>query len=248
MSFRLIPIILIDENRMVKTRKFKDPKYLGNPLNAVRIFNEKEVDELLVIDRSAGKKKELNWTLLADLASEAFMPMAYAGGLRQEKDVDRLFATGYEKVGLRSLCHEEPVLVRKLISAYGSQAIIGILDYEIDFWGRRKPIGYPKLSLQEACQTIESLGVGELMLQSISHEGCMNGFDLGPLSEIASNLKVPLVMSGGAKDLKHIIDAKNLGASAAAVGSMCSFVGDRDSILINYPRYETLIENGLVED
>ena len=247
MSFRIIPIILVDENRMVKTKRFKDPKYLGDPLNAVRIFNEKEVDELIVIDRSAAKRSEINWPLLTNLASEAFMPMAYAGGISNSSDADKLFSIGYEKIGLRSMCFEKPEMIKDLVNAYGAQAIIGIVDYEINFWGQRKAIGYPGKSLAEVCLAIEKLGVGELLLQSVTNEGCMEGFDLANVSAIADEIKIPLVISGGAKNLAHIIEAKTQGASAVAVGSMCSFVSGRDSILINYPKRDVLREHKLID-
>lgn len=238
---RVIPVLLLRGGGLVKTVKFKDPKYVGDPINAVRIFNEKEVDEIVFLDISAtpgGRGPDFD--LLTDIAGEAFMPMAYGGGITNIDQVRRLFALGFEKVVINSAAFESPDLIRDSSQIYGSQSIVGCIDV------RRTLLGKPELysesgrlkrpiALLQHVSNLKSAGVGEILVNSIDKDGTQSGYDLKLVREVADAIDVPVVACGGASGIDDFAAAVDAGASAVAAGSLFVFYGPHRAVLINYP-------------
>lgn len=243
---RVIPTLLLRNGGLVKTTKFKDPRYIGDPINAVRIFNDKEVDELVFLDIGATTTGTgPNFDLLADIASEAFMPFGYGGGITALDQVKRLVALGIEKVVLNTAAAENPRLVEQAVSVAGSSSVVVCMDVRRNFLGRygtavrggqvatgRDPVEY--------ALAMEQLGAGELLLQSIDREGTLTGYDLELIHRVAQAVSVPVVASGGAGSLLHFRQAVQAGASAAAAGSYFVFHGKHRAVLITYPEYQEL--------
>jgi cyclase len=241
---RVIPCLLLKGAGLVKTRRFKEPKYVGDPINAVKIFNDKEVDELIFLDISATKeKRKPNFKLIHDIATESFMPFAYGGGITSISDIDKLFSIGSEKVVINTSAYHNPELISEAAKRYGNQSIVVSIDVKKNLFGKyevfiecgkknikRNPIDWAK--------HMEDLGAGEIFLNSIDNDGMQNGFDLKLITKVSQDVAVPVIASGGAWELKHLADAVNIGgASAVAAGSMFVFVGVHRAVLINYPDY-----------
>lgn len=240
---RVIPCLLLLGNGLVKTRKFKDPVYIGDPVNAVRIFSDKEVDEIVVLDIEASRDgREPNYDLIAEMAGEAFMPMAYGGGVRSIEQIRRLIRLGVEKIVINSATVSSPNLIREAADIFGSQAIVGGVDIKKTLFGGYKVMTYSgteelKIDWETHIKNLVGQGVGEIFLNSIDRDGMMSGYDIDLLSRVASKTQVPLVACGGAgtvEDLKEGI--KRGGVSAVAAGSMFVFHGKHKAVLINYPR------------
>lgn len=246
---RVIPILLLKNAGLVKTIKFQKPKYVGDPINAVRIFNDKEVDELVFLDISATPaKREPNYDLLVDIASEAFMPFGYGGGITRLDQIEKLFKIGVEKVVLNSVINENPGLISEAGKLFGSQSIVASVDVKKSFFGGQKvydKCGTRKLGvkLQEYCQQLEEMGAGEIVLNSIDHDGTMAGYDYELIKLASNSVDIPVVACGGAGNLSHFKEAINQGgASAVAAGSMFVFNGPHRAVLISYPEYNKLTE------
>lgn len=249
---RVIPVLLLQNRGLVKGVQFKNHKYVGDPINAVRIFNEKEVDELVFLDISVGiEKKDINYDLIEDIASEAFMPFAYGGGINNIDQVKKLFRIGVEKVIINSAAFLDDGFIREAVQIVGSQSIVVSVDVKKSFLGKyevfikngRVRTGYNPL---EYVLKMQDLGVGEIILNSIDKEGTGTGFDLGLTEKICSHLDIPVIASGGAKSLVDLKSAVKSGASAVAAGSMFVFHGKHKAVLITYPKYNEL--NLLFED
>ena len=239
---RVIPVLLLRGKGLVKTTKFKDPKYIGDPINSVRIFNEKEVDELVFLDISATPQgRGPDFDLLADIAGEAFMPMAYGGGIRTLEQVQKVFALGFEKVIIHAAAYETAQLVRDAVAIYGSQSIVGCLDvrrtllgrYELyTHSGQKRAAG----SVRDRALELEGLGVGEIIVNAIDRDGTQSGYDIKLVREVASAVRIPVVACGGAGGIDDFVQAvQEAGASAVAAGSLFVFVGPHRAVLINYP-------------
>ena len=237
---RIIPVLLLHQNGIYKTKQFKNPTYIGDPLNIVRIFNDKEVDELLLLDIDASiTGKDPDYKRLYDITGEAFMPIAYGGGIHKVEQVEALFSAGIEKVVLNSVLFNNLNIVESLVATYGSQSIVANIDYKRAFFrtnvyffgGKQKSHYHP---LDWAVKLAES-GVGEIILNNISREGMGNGFDLDMLKKATEQIKIPIVISGGASTLNDLNLARNNGASAMAAGSMFVFKMPHRAVLINYP-------------
>jgi cyclase len=232
----------------VKTRKFKDPVYLGDCFNTVRLFNEKEVDELIILDITASPSdRPPNIELLHDLAGECFMPAAYGGGIRTMQEMVSLFAAGFEKVSLNTSAVKNPNLIKEAAREFGSQSVVVSIDvrkkllgsYEVYINGGRDATG---LDPVVAAQRAVDLGAGEILLTAMDRDGMMDGFDLGLVQKVSSAISIPLVACGGAGSLKHIHDAIHLGgASAVAAGSYFVFMGKHRAVLITYPSRKELM-------
>ena len=243
---RVIPILLLKNAGLVKTRNFKEPKYVGDPINAVRIFNDKEVDELVFLDISATpQNKKPNFELIKDIASEAFMPFAYGGGIRTLEDIEKLINLGVEKVVLNSIAFEKPDLIRKAAEIFGNQSIVLSLDIKKTLWGGYKI--YTKCGSQKVnrnyvvfAKEMEQNGVGEIIINSIDNDGMMQGYELEIIKEISQAVNIPVVAAGGAGKLEHFKEAVDSGASAVAAGSMFVFNGPHRAVLISYPPYQEL--------
>ena len=243
---RVIPCLLLKNGGLVKTVKFKDPTYVGDPINAVRIFNEKEVDELVFLDIGATPAgKGPNFALLADIASEAFMPFGYGGGITRIDEVKRLYALGVEKVIINSTAAQTPGLITEAAAMAGSSSVVASIDVRRKWTGnytvwthsgernaRREPGEY--------AQEMERLGAGEILLNSIDRDGTMSGYDLELIARVADAVRVPVVAVGGAGELAHFREAVDRGASAVGAGSMFVFHGRHRAVLITYPEYARL--------
>lgn len=247
---RVIPVLLLENGDLVKTVKFKKRIYVGDPINAVRIFNEEEADELCLLDISE-QNKEINYDLLEDIASEAFMPLSYGGRVRTIESVKKLFRIGFEKIIFNTALIEKPDLIKEAVDYAGSQSIVASVDIKRNITGKtRCYTNCGKKSIQMEIVSylhhIESLGVGEILINSINNDGMMTGYDLETISDVCHNTKLPVICCGGAGSLKDMARAvKDSGAHAAAAGSMFVFYGPRKAVLINYPGDREQKEAGL---
>lgn len=238
----MIPVLTFDERRLVKTVRFRDPRYLGDPLNAVRLFNEKEVDEIVLLDIGATRRsREPDWEFIGDLASECFMPMAYGGGITSPDHVARILALGVEKVVLNTAAAERPAVVTEAARVYGAQAVIGAIDVKRRWTGRRaamvrsgsRSTGRDPVELARA---LEQAGAGELLVTSIDNDGVMRGYDLGLIREVAAAVSVPVIACGGAASVDDLRQAvRDGGASAASAGSLFVYQGRHRAVLVNFP-------------
>jgi cyclase len=244
---RVIPVLLLCGQGLVKTVKFKQPKYIGDPINAVRIFNEKEVDELVFLDITATPEgRGPDFDLLSDIASEAFMPMAYGGGITNLGQVRRIFELGFEKVIIDSAAYKNPKLIIEAAAIFGSQSIVGCIDVRKTLLGRYELCSVSgsikeKASLEEHIALITQSGVGELLVNSVDRDGTMGGYDLKLLREVSNAVTVPVIACGGAGNVDHLVQAVLDGqASAVAAGSMFVFMGPHRAVMVNYPERKLL--------
>lgn len=244
---RYIPCLLLSDTSLVKTVNFKNPSYIGDPTNTVRIFNEKEVDELLFLDISATpENREPNYQLLKEIADECFMPLSYGGGIKTMEQVRKIFSIGIEKVAINSSAHQNLNLITEISNVYGSQAVIGSIDIKKNWLGKYQVVsGSAKIKhnieLSEWIKALENAGVGELLITSVDKEGTWQGFDLDLIKQVTSVSKVPVIAHGGAGNVQHINDAINLGrANAVALGSMVVYQKQGMGVLINFPHKDKL--------
>ncbi len=239
---RIIPVLSLMGNKLVKTVKFKNPNYLGDPLNAIKIFNDKRVDELIVLDIEASKlKKEPNYKLIYEMAGEAFMPLGYGGGIRTLDQAKKIFGLGIEKVVLNSVIFENPSIVTQIANIYGAQSVVLSMDVKKNLIGKSRPHfnsgkEYLKEDLMAFALRLIELGVGEIILQDIERDGTFAGYNLS-LIEMLKQLPVPIVAMGGCNGIEDMKKAIASGASAIAAGSVFVYRNnDPKSILINYPK------------
>ncbi|WP_424359181.1 AglZ/HisF2 family acetamidino modification protein [Methanocella sp. MCL-LM] len=248
LQIRVIPCLLLQGDGLVKTIQFKDPKYVGDPINAVRIYNKKEVDELIFLDILASRKKSLfgpratgpRVDLIAKISDECFMPLAYGGGIKSVEQVRDILGTGVEKVSINTQAVEDPAFIRRAADIFGSQSIVVAIDakrrpdgkYEVYTHGGAKPCGIDPVS---HARRMEEMGAGEIFINSIDHDGMMNGYDQELIKSVSSAVKVPVIACGGAGRIEDFAPAVKAGASAVAAGSFFVFHGKRRAVLINYP-------------
>jgi cyclase len=247
LSARILPCLLLQNSGLYKTQQFKNPVYVGDPINAVKIYNEKEVDELVFLDISASpQKRGPQFELIARIAREAFMPFSYGGGVRSLDEMRQLFSLGVEKVILNTYVAENPSFIEAAAKEFGSQSVVISIDVKTNFWGKKEvyylsgsqsiktdPVSYAK--------KVQELGAGEILVNSIDRDGTMKGFDLELISEVAKNTDLPVIACGGAgsnEDLHRAIH--QAGASAVAAGSLFVFHGKHKAVLINYPNQEQI--------
>jgi cyclase len=238
---RVIPVLLLKNAGLVKTQKFKNPKYVGDPINAIKILNEKEVDELIFLDINASKEnKKPNLKLLNEIATECFIPLCYGGGIKTIEDIKNIISCGVEKVSLNSIAIENPDFVKSASDIFGSSTIVVSIDVKKNFWGKKiiysysgtKSTGLDPISFAVEMQ---KKGAGELLINSIDKDGMMNGYDYELIKQISKEVDIPVIACGGAGELKHLKEAIGAGASAVAAGSMFVFHGKHRAVLINYP-------------
>ena len=240
---RLIPCLLVRNHGLVKTVNFKNGKYVGDPINAVRIFNEKEVDELIVLDIDATREhREPDYILIEHLAEECRMPLCYGGGIKTAEQARRISGLGVEKVALSSSAVENPQLVSDAAACLGNQSVVAVLDvkkrttgtgYDVWIFNGEKNTGMNPMEL--GCQ-LERLGAGEIVVNSIDNDGVMKGYDQSLAEEMRRLIHVPLTILGGAgslQDIRGLFD--KFGAIGAAAGSLFVFKGVYRAVLINYP-------------
>ena len=247
-NFRIIPVVLISGSDVVKGVKFKERKYVGDPINTVKIFNDKYVDELCVLDVHASKGGHSpNFTLLREIASQAFMPLSYGGGLHNFSDVKGIFNAGFEKCILNSCNYNNLGLIEETATTFGSQSVACSVDFRRSSVSK-SPVLYSmsgstkhKFSILDFCLRLQDSGAGEIIVSAIDKDGTRSGLDIEIYREIRERLTIPLVASGGASSLEDILNLKNeVNISAVAVGDLFTFYGKRKSVLINYPKYSEL--------
>lgn len=239
---RVIPSLLVHDNGLVKTVNFKNPKYVGDPINAVKIFNEKEVDELAVFDIDATVLgKEPNYSLIERLASQSMMPLCYGGGVKTVDQAQRIFSLGIEKIALSSAVLQNPKLITEISDRVGAQSVIVVLDvkkkllggYEVYTHNGKKATGINPFKFVEEAQ---KLGAGEIVINSIDKDGQMKGYDLDLIDKIREKITLPMTVLGGAgslQDIEKVIDKH--GVIGVAAGSLFVFKGPYKAVLINYP-------------
>jgi cyclase len=242
----VIPCLLLRNAGLVKTIGFKDPKYIGDPINAVKIFNEKEVDELIVLDIEASKRGTgPNYELLADMASECFMPLCYGGGVTSVDQALRLVQLGIEKIALNTAAIADPGLVTALSEALGAQSVVVGIDVKRDWLGRHRVYDAALAELTDRSPEIYAeamvrAGAGEIFLNSVDADGVQAGYDLRLVEKVSRAVSAPVIACGGAGKLDDFSAAVGVGASAVAAGSMFVFQGRHRAVLISYPPYKEL--------
>lgn len=240
---RIIPCLLVKNGGLVKTVHFEKPKYVGDPINAVRIFNEKEVDELIVVDIDATvQNREPDYSMIKNLASECRMPLCYGGGIKTVDQIDRIISLGVEKVALSAAVLKSPDLISRAAERVGSQSIVAVMDvkkagllrrYEVFSHNGTKASG---LDPVEFAQLMEKLGAGEVVVNSIDHDGAMKGYDMNLITRVRESISLPMTVLGGAGSLKDIEELiRHMGIIGAAAGSLFVFKGVYRAVLINYP-------------
>jgi cyclase len=246
---RVIPALLLRNESLVKTVRFGKFTYVGDPANTVRIFNELEVDELLFLDITASSEnRSPNLKVLADIADECFMPLAYGGGIRSLDQAKAVFDIGFEKVSINTKATDNPALIGEIASHYGSQAVIASIDVKRDLFGRQtvRTLGGRRNTRRDPVAwavEVEKMGAGEILLTSIDREGTWEGFDLELVKRVTEAVSIPVIAHGGAGTAEHIKQVvQQASASAVALGSMVVFQKRGMGVLINFPDQNRLEE------
>ncbi len=239
---RIIPCLLVKDNGLVKTVNFKNPKYVGDPINAVRIFNEKQVDELTVLDIDASvQNREPDYRMIENLAAECRMPLCYGGGIKTPEQAQRIFSLGVEKIGISSAAVHDSSLITKIAERVGSQSVVVIIDvkhkllggYEVYINNGKKATGKNPFDF---AKHLEELGAGEIVVNSIDQDGVMKGYDMALVEKIRSVTSLPLTVLGGAGTVQDIGKLINkFGIIGASAGSLFVFKGIYKAVLISYP-------------
>lgn len=246
-NIRIIPVLLLKENGLVKTVKFKSPKYIGDPINTIRIFNEKEVDELFVLDINATpERSEPNYQMIEDIAGEAFMPVAYGGGIKNIEQIRKIFSLGVEKVVINNAVFENKQLLVEAVSEYGAQAIVVCIDCHRTITGKHELFTHSgtnkrKVKVDEYLENLSGYDVGEILVNSIDRDGTQRGYDIELLKKVSSKVTCPVVACGGAGSIEDFVEAISKGhVSAVAAGSLFVFKGKHKAVLISYPDRKSL--------
>lgn len=238
---RLIPVLTLAGDKLVKTVQFKKPNYIGDPVNAVKIFNDKMVDEVVLLDITATKeKREPNYDKIEEICSEAFMPFAYGGGVQKIEQIQKLFQLGIEKVVLNTALATNLNLVKEAVAIFGSQSIVASIDVKKNLFGKYFAYTHSgkikvKQALNDYIQLIEKEGVGEIFLNSIDRDGTYQGYDIELIKAVSESIDIPLVACGGAGGIEDFNKGIIAGASAVAAGSFFVYRSKNKGILINYP-------------
>ncbi len=250
LTSRIIPVLLIDKGELYKTINFRNPRYVGDPLNTVRILNEKEVDELIILDISSTKNNsKIDWELISHISKECRMPLCYGGGVNSLEKVERLISIGVEKVAIGYSSFSEPELIKKAVKSVGRQSIVGIMDVsKFGFLGKYEVVVLngtkrTRMTPLEYSKYLLDLGVGEILLQNVDLDGSMKGFDEDLVDKVYKNINVPLTILGGAgslTDLKSLI--KKFRVLGVAAGSIFIFKGKHKAVLVTYPNQEQKLE------
>ncbi|MFN5213248.1 MAG: HisA/HisF-related TIM barrel protein [Bacteroidota bacterium] len=237
---RIIPLLLLHNNGLVITKKFSNPHYIGDPVNILKIFNEKFADEIFIADISCRQlKKEINYSLLSEMASEAFMPVTYSGGIQRISDIERIIACGIEKVCINSYAANKSFL-KEACQIFGSSTIASVVDVGKNWLGKIRPFSHQgkkqiDSSLIDYVKYLEDCGVGEIVIQDIQRDGIRSGYNLPLLKEVLQQVNTPVIVAGGAKDYNDLKSAILAGAAGAAAGSLFAYSGAMNAVLINFP-------------
>jgi len=238
---RVIPSLLVRSGGLVKTTKFTKPKYVGDPINAIRIFNDKEVDELIVLDIDASKMGSApNFELIREFASECFMPLCYGGGIRTLDHAKELFSIGVEKISLQTAALKDLRIVSEIANYAGSSSVVVSIDVKKNWRGREDVQSFCSIKLEnnnvlDLLRSAVDAGAGEILLNCVDNDGLMCGMNLELIRKMASEVDIPVVAAGGAGSMSDIRAAIDAGASAVAVGAMFVFHGPHRAVLITYP-------------
>ena len=245
---RIMPCLLLKDKRLVKTVKFKNPAYVGDPINAVKIYNDKEVDELVVLDITATEKGKIDFELLKDFTSECFMPLTYGGGVKKVEDFQHLYAIGIEKVVVNTLLIDNPEVVKEAANKYGNQSVVASIDVKRDLNGKFVIFSYANrdinMSFEEYLKYVLRLNVGEIFITSVDQEGTWEGFDNDLISNVNRLVEVPIIANGGCgnkEDLKTVLYDNDV--QAAAIGSMAVYQKKNMGVLIRFPKRKEIIKN-----
>lgn len=247
---RVIPCLLLKEKGLVKTSQFRNPVYLGDPLNIINIFNKKMVDEMIILDIDASKNSNSpNFELLQRITSICFSPLTYGGAVTNMNDAEKLFSIGFEKICVNTIAFKNPSFITTLARKYGNQSVVVSVNLSKDFFGKRIIVNNSlkkidlKHSITEQLIIFKDLGAGEILINDVTSDGMMKGYDIDLINSITSKLDIPVIACGGCGSYDHIKEVLiNGGASAAAVGSFFVFNGARKAVLISYPS-QALIKN-----
>lgn len=239
---RIIPVLLLNKNHLVKSVKFKDLTYIGDPINAVKIFNDMEADELVFLDITASKEKRLiSLDFVREVGEEANMPFAVGGGIRSLEDIQKVTATGAEKVIIGTAAVRQPEFIKEAAANFGSSTIAVCIDVKKTFWGKEKVFTLngsqaSDYAVEDFARLMEDKGAGEIVIQSVEKDGMMQGYDLDLIKRISSAVKIPVIALGGAGNLNHLKEAYQKGfANGLAAGSIFVYQGIHKGVLINYP-------------
>lgn len=239
---RVIPCLLLKGAGLVKTIGFKEPQYIGDPINAVKIFNEKECHELVFLDITATlEKRKPRFDVISDIAGECFMPFAYGGGIRDIEDARHVLALGVEKIVINSFALENPSFVSEAAKLFGSQSVVVCMDVKKNFWGKYEVFSHSgqintKKNPAHWGREVEQLGAGEIIVNSIDQDGKMHGYDIGLIRMVTEAVNVPVVALGGAGSVKDFGEAvRDGGAAAVSAGSFFVYYGKHRAVLISFP-------------
>lgn len=239
---RVIPCLLLKDESLVKTVKFKEYNYIGDPVNTVRIFNELEVDELMFLDIFASKdNRNINFKILKDIANECFMPLSYGGNVKSLDDAKKIFQIGFEKVVINSNSFNNLKLIKDISNHFGVQSVVCSLDIKKSFFGQQKIYSHHGRKKQNVniiswVKELEKAGAGELLVTSIDKEGSWDGYDIDLIKEISSCVQVPVIANGGCGNISHINQiVKETNISGCAVGSMVVYQKKGMGVLVNFP-------------
>ncbi|MBT1700916.1 AglZ/HisF2 family acetamidino modification protein [Fulvivirgaceae bacterium PWU4] len=245
---RIMPCLLYTGQNLVKTVNFKNPSYIGDPINAIKIYNEKEVDELVLLDINATKEnRPINFGKIEQFASECFMPFSYGGGVRTLDDFAQLFKIGVEKVIVNSLIFDNPQVVRDAVNKYASSSVVASIDVKSNFLGKRSVFSHAgrktEYDLQRMCAFVQDdLKVGEILITSVDREGTWQGYDYDLTQKVVEMASVPVIANGGAGEIDHIKKVLyQSDANAAALGSMAVYQKKGMGVLIKFPARENVI-------
>ena len=244
---RVIPVLLLKEESLIKTIQFGKYGYIGDPINTCRIFNELEVDELCFLDISASKDiKEPDYKILQEISNECFMPLSYGGGINSYEKAEKVFKIGFEKIIINSASFTHPEMITEIARVYGSQAVVIAVDVKKNFWGKYEVFSVSgtvnhKKNPVDWVKEVENLGAGEILLTSIDREGTWKGLDVELIRKITDSTNLPVIAHGGAGTIQHIDDAvRNGNASAVALGSMVVYQKQGLGVLVNFPDKQLL--------
>ena len=249
--YRIIPTLLLHNKGLYKTVQYnlKKGKYVGDPINAIKIFNDKYVDELIFLDIDASKeKREPDFEILKNIASECFMPVAYGGGITTLDQIKKVFQIGIEKVILNTVLLTDITFLNKASSLYGAQSIVASVDVKRNFFGIAKVYNsatkqYSSYDLKTYLKLLEKNGVGEIYLSFVDRDGMLNGYDIKLIQTICEDISVPVIVNGGAKSVEDFANViRNTNITALSAGSMFVFYGPHKAVLITYPKYDTLLK------
>lgn len=245
---RVIPCLLMKNRELYKSIKFKNYNYIGDPLNAIKLFNDKSADELIILDIEAtAKNRPIDFDYLDQIAKEAFMPMAYGGGIKTIDDIQRIISIGFEKVVITSQALYNNSIISDAAKNVGNQSIVVGVDIKKNIWGKYKIYSHSEKKILnidplEYCKNCVELGAGEIFINNVNLDGTMQGYDFDIIQELSDNIKTPVIPCGGAgtyDDIKKMLEKPNINAVSA--GSVFVYYGKEKSVLINYPDEDRII-------